>query len=382
MVSGTHVHFGCHGDQSPSGQQSKQWEPQTAVSSSLGLISVAYPLYCLDRIFFYTFHPPQDNTCGFRKFIITYCYLRLFIIISIVVYTRYTRYLSQLCTVYHSQNAVLIGGSRLDFISPTNISMFCDRTTSITMATSTVSSIPMTTAYIPTTTTPITTPTTTPTIPPILCDTSKEEMCLSLYSLRNQTLSSPGTKGNCSVSDDCTSLSCSLTVTYSGFNVPLSLTTTLLPCSVPYQVHLAVSSPLLGEVVNDHFTESRTITITVLGINADVIVTITQQCFGVTISVSCCCHLLLFTLVYHNLLLSTLVYHNLLLFTLVYYNLLLFMLVYHDLLLLTLVYHNLLLFTLVHYNLLLFRLVYHNLMLFTLIIYHNFVLFANLRMLF
>ena len=67
VVSGTHVHFGCRGDQSPSGQQSKQWEPQTSVSSLLGLISVAYPLYCLDRISFYTFHPPQDNTCGFRK---------------------------------------------------------------------------------------------------------------------------------------------------------------------------------------------------------------------------------------------------------------------------------------------------------------------------
>ena len=69
VVSGTHMHFGCHGDQSPSGQQSKQWELQTAVSSLLGLISVAYPIptYCWDRISFYTFHPPQDNTCGFRK---------------------------------------------------------------------------------------------------------------------------------------------------------------------------------------------------------------------------------------------------------------------------------------------------------------------------
>ena len=124
--------------------------------------------------------------------------------------------------------------------------------------------------------------------PSEVCDTSKEEMCLSLYSLRNQTLSSPGTTGSCSVSDDCTSLSCSLTVSYSGFNVPVSLTTTLLPCSVPYQVHLAVSSPLLGEIVNDHFTEPRTITISVFGTNADVIVTIIQHCFGVTISVSCC----------------------------------------------------------------------------------------------
>ena len=44
VVSGTHIHFGCCGDQSPFGQQSKQWEPQTAVSSLLGLISVAYPL--------------------------------------------------------------------------------------------------------------------------------------------------------------------------------------------------------------------------------------------------------------------------------------------------------------------------------------------------
>ena len=112
-------------------------------------------------------------------------------------------------------------------------------------------------------------------------------MCSSLYSLRNQTLSSPGTAGSCSVSDDCTSLSCSLTVSYSGFQVPLSLMTTLHPCSVPYKVHLAVSSPLLGEVVNDDFTESRTITISVFGASADVIVTLTQQCFGVTISVSC-----------------------------------------------------------------------------------------------
>ena len=44
MVSGTCIHFGCHGDQSPSGKQSKQWGPLTAVSSLLGLISVAYAL--------------------------------------------------------------------------------------------------------------------------------------------------------------------------------------------------------------------------------------------------------------------------------------------------------------------------------------------------
>ena len=43
MVSWTIIDFGCRGDQSPSDQQSKQWEPQTAVSSLLGLITVAYP---------------------------------------------------------------------------------------------------------------------------------------------------------------------------------------------------------------------------------------------------------------------------------------------------------------------------------------------------
>ena len=67
MVSGTHVHFGGHGDQSPSDPQSGQQEPQTTVSSLLGLISVACPRYYLGRISFYTFHSPQDNTCGFRK---------------------------------------------------------------------------------------------------------------------------------------------------------------------------------------------------------------------------------------------------------------------------------------------------------------------------
>ena len=61
MVSGNRVHFGCHGDQSPSSQVSKQWEPHAAVSSSVGLISVACPHYCLDRNSFYTFHPRQDT---------------------------------------------------------------------------------------------------------------------------------------------------------------------------------------------------------------------------------------------------------------------------------------------------------------------------------
>ena len=37
VVSGNRVHFGCRGYQSPSDEVSKQWEPQTAVSSYIGL---------------------------------------------------------------------------------------------------------------------------------------------------------------------------------------------------------------------------------------------------------------------------------------------------------------------------------------------------------
>ena len=123
-------------------------------------------------------------------------------------------------------------------------------------------------------------------------------MCSSLFGLRNQTLSPSSTSGRCSVSESCTSLSCTLTVVYSGFRIPLSLETTLLPCSDPYGVHLLITSLLLGEVINDTFTQSRNFTISVLGSNADVIVDIKQQCYGLTLSVSCCYFnpLLLFTI--------------------------------------------------------------------------------------
>ena len=121
-----------------------------------------------------------------------------------------------------------------------------------------------------------------------MCSPSKEEMCSSLFGLRNQTLSPSSTSGSCSVSESCTSLSCTLTVAYIVFNIPLSLKTTLLPCSDPYGVHLLITSSPLGKVVNNTFTQSRNITIFVLDSNADVIVDIKQQCYGLTLSVSCC----------------------------------------------------------------------------------------------
>ena len=131
-----------------------------------------------------------------------------------------------------------------------------------------------------------------------VCSPSKEEMCSRLFVLRNQTLSPSSTSGSCSVSESCTTLSCALIVVYTVFNIPLSLETTLLPCSDPYGVRLLITSALLGgEVVNDTFTQSRNFTISVFGSTADVIVDITQQCYGLTLSVSCCYfYLLLFTI--------------------------------------------------------------------------------------
>ena len=54
--------------QSPSNQQSRQWEPQTAVSSLIALISVAYPLiHWITFLCILTIHHKIRNTCGFRK---------------------------------------------------------------------------------------------------------------------------------------------------------------------------------------------------------------------------------------------------------------------------------------------------------------------------
>ena len=122
-------------------------------------------------------------------------------------------------------------------------------------------------------------------------------MCSSIFGLRNQTLSPSSTSASCNVSESCTTLSCALIVKYIGIHlISLSLETTLLPCSDPYGVHLLVTS-VLGSIVNDTFTQSRNLTISLSGLTADVIVDITQQCYGLMMSVSCCyLYLFLFTI--------------------------------------------------------------------------------------
>ena len=131
-----------------------------------------------------------------------------------------------------------------------------------------------------------------------VCSPSKEEMCSSLYDLRSATPSSSSTSRNCTVSESCTNFSCPLLdVVYKGFSVLLSLETMLLPCSDPYGVHLRVTSPADGVFLDDTFIQSRNLTRSLFNLKADVIVDITQQCYGLTLSVSFCSfHLLLFTI--------------------------------------------------------------------------------------
>ena len=182
----------------------------------------------------------------------------------------------------------------LDLISSTDIYMYCD-TTDVTASPSTTPTVPvpMTTGQLPSATHSVsipmvtaTPPTATPT--PELCPPQKEEMCSSLETLKNKTVSSDGTSGSCHVSNDCVNMTCDLTVTYSGFNVPVSVVTTLLPCSTPYAVHLYVHSTL-GDLINGIFTESKTVPINILGSRVNVIVNITQHCYGITLAVSYCC---------------------------------------------------------------------------------------------
>ena len=131
-----------------------------------------------------------------------------------------------------------------------------------------------------------------------VCSPSKEEMCSSVYGIRNQTLSYLSTSGSCSISESCTNLFCALIVDFKGFIVPYSLNITLLPCSDPYGVHVYGASVLLQVVViDDTFIQSKNLTVSFLGSKAEVIVDIRQQCYGLTLSVSCYSfYLLLFTI--------------------------------------------------------------------------------------
>ena len=60
MVSGNHVHFGVRG-----GMLHLISNPDSFVLVRTHQCSL--PTILLGMFYFYTFHPPQDNTCGFRK---------------------------------------------------------------------------------------------------------------------------------------------------------------------------------------------------------------------------------------------------------------------------------------------------------------------------
>ena len=60
----------------------------------------------------------------------------------------------------------------------------------------------------------------------------------------------------------------------------------ILPCTSPYSFGLVVSSSLLGNLVNGVYTESGQVSLTALGVSGNVVITVVQQEFGVTVSVS------------------------------------------------------------------------------------------------
>ena len=62
---------------------------------------------------------------------------------------------------------------------------------------------------------------------------------------------------------------------------------TLLPCTSPYSFGLVVTSSVLeGELVNGVFSISSNVSFTALGFPGIVFITVVQQEFGVTITVS------------------------------------------------------------------------------------------------
>ena len=61
---------------------------------------------------------------------------------------------------------------------------------------------------------------------------------------------------------------------------------TLLPCTSLYSFKLVVSSTFLGDLVNGVYSESGNVSFTALGVSGNVIITVVQQEFGVTVSVS------------------------------------------------------------------------------------------------
>ena len=64
---------------------------------------------------------------------------------------------------------------------------------------------------------------------------------------------------------------------------------TLLPCTSPYSFGLVVSSTAFGgDLLNGVYSENSTASFTAFGVPGDVFLTVVQQEFGVTFSVSYC----------------------------------------------------------------------------------------------
>ena len=71
-----------------------------------------------------------------------------------------------------------------------------------------------------------------------------------------------------------------------GIGVPLTQNMTLLPCTSPYSFGLVVSSSFLGSLANGVYSESGLVPFNTLGVSGNVVITVVQQEFGVTVSVS------------------------------------------------------------------------------------------------
>ena len=82
-------------------------------------------------------------------------------------------------------------------------------------------------------------------------------------------------------------MQCELLASYAGFIVFISQNMTLLPCTSPYSFGLVVSSSAFGgDLLNGVYSENNTGSFTAFGIPGDVSITVVQQEFGVTFSVS------------------------------------------------------------------------------------------------
>ena len=144
--------------------------------------------------------------------------------------------------------------------------------------------------YVGTPTTASPSPSPSPPLEPPTCDprVTLSQMCASLNSVKNQTLST-ATTGDYAISDDCLNFQCAFNTTILNADVPINMTMTLLPCTSPYSIELQVVSPGgLGELVNGVYSESSRVPFTLSGFEGAVDITVVQQSYGVTVSVSVC----------------------------------------------------------------------------------------------